>query len=144
MLDVHAQLAILSKGYQANGLIVFDISKHLNRTLRELEKLKSKPGTSEQAFWDEVAKNQNADALGTCQLFDGEEGRKLFKEDREAILDGLAEHLTTRFKAVLDNPILNAMGIVAGDTALVWRSATAKILKHSNRNMYADLPNTLQ
>ena len=37
MLDVHAQLAILSKGYQANGLIVFDISSHLNKTLRAAE-----------------------------------------------------------------------------------------------------------
>ena len=40
MLDVHNQLGILSKGYQSNTLVIFDISKNLNRTLRALEKLK--------------------------------------------------------------------------------------------------------
>ena len=42
MLDVHNQLGILSKGFQSNTLVIFDISKnlYLNRTLRALEKLK--------------------------------------------------------------------------------------------------------
>ncbi len=40
MLDVHNQLGILSKSYQSNSLVIFDISKNLNRTLRALEKLK--------------------------------------------------------------------------------------------------------
>jgi hypothetical protein len=40
MLDVHNQLGILSKGYQSNTLVIFDISKNLNRTLRALEELK--------------------------------------------------------------------------------------------------------
>ena len=42
MLDVHNQLGtcILSKGYQSNTLVIFDISKNLNRTLRALDKLK--------------------------------------------------------------------------------------------------------
>jgi len=35
MLDVHNQLGILSKSYQSNSLIIFDISKNLNRTLRQ-------------------------------------------------------------------------------------------------------------
>ena len=40
MLDVHNQLGILSKSYQSNSLVIFDISKNLNRTLRALDKLK--------------------------------------------------------------------------------------------------------
>ena len=35
MLDVHNQLGILSKSYQSNSLVIFDISKNLNRTLRQ-------------------------------------------------------------------------------------------------------------
>ena len=32
MLDVHHELGVLSKSYQSNNLVVFDISKYLNRT----------------------------------------------------------------------------------------------------------------
>ena len=54
MLDVHAQLAILSKSFQSNSLTVFDIPKNLNRSLRALQKLKDTPGPAEQAFWAEM------------------------------------------------------------------------------------------
>jgi hypothetical protein len=44
MLDVHNQLGtcILSKGYQSNTLVIFDISKNLNRTLRALRSSRKK------------------------------------------------------------------------------------------------------
>ena len=48
MLDVHEQLAILSKSFQSNSLIVFDISKNINKTLSQLKKLANKPGPHEQ------------------------------------------------------------------------------------------------
>ena len=41
-VDVHEQLGILSKSYQSNSLLIFDVSKNLNRTLRTLEKLKKR------------------------------------------------------------------------------------------------------
>ena len=44
MLDVHEQLSILSRSYQGNSLVVFDISRHLNTTLAKLTKLKTTPG----------------------------------------------------------------------------------------------------
>lgn len=38
MLDVHDQLAILSKSFQSNSLIVYDISRNINKTLKQLER----------------------------------------------------------------------------------------------------------
>ena len=111
MLDVHAQLAILSKSFQSNSLTVFDIPKNLNRSLRALQKLKDTPGPAEQAFWAEVSKDDNADVLRTCQLFAGEEGRIDFKNNREAILAELDENLTTRYQKVLDDPVIRSMAI---------------------------------
>ena len=75
MLDVHEQLAILSKSYQSNTLCIFDVSNNLNKTLRALEKLKHKPGSEEANFLAAVAKNDGADCLDTCQLYEGEAGR---------------------------------------------------------------------
>ena len=111
MLDVHEPLAILSKSFQSNALIVFDISKHINKSLRALEKLKSLPGIAESLFLSAVSENNNADVLGTCQLYEGKEGRILLKADRLDIIEALVEHLTARFQKVLDNPILRAMSV---------------------------------
>ena len=109
MLDVHEQLAILSKSYQSNGLTPFDISKHVNRTLRELEKLKSAPRGAEKAFLEQMAKDDGANCLeGACQLFERDEGEPEYKKDRVAIINSLTEHLTSRFKKVLSNPVLMA------------------------------------
>ena len=57
MLDVHHVLAILSKSYQSNALVVFDISRHLNKALSSLKKLKSNPGDEEANFHRECAQN---------------------------------------------------------------------------------------
>ena len=46
MEDVHEQLAILSKSFQSNSLIVYDISRNVNKTLKALQKLGEKVGTS--------------------------------------------------------------------------------------------------
>ena len=64
MLDVHNQLGILSKGYQSNTLVIFDISKNLNRTLRALDKLKKEEscGPEESKFWGFV-NTDDADCL---------------------------------------------------------------------------------
>ena len=72
MLDVHNQLGILSKGYQSNTLVIFDISKNLNRTLRALDKLKKEEscGPEESKFWGFV-NSDDADCLRTCQLEEG-------------------------------------------------------------------------
>ena len=121
MLDIHDQLAILSKSYQSNSLTVFDIPRNLNKTLASLAKLKTTPGSAEVAFLQAVEKDDNADMLRTCQLFDGDEGRKSHKEDRIDVVDALTEHLTTRFKKVLDDPVLQAMG--AFDHRRTWPSS---------------------
>lgn len=106
MLDVHEQLAILSKSYQSNSLVLFDISRNINKTLRALRTLKQVPGPHESELLAACAAEGGADCLRTCQLFDGEEGRKLFKLDREYVLDALTTHLSSRFQKVLDDPIL--------------------------------------
>ena len=111
MLDVHEGLSILSRAYQSNSLTVFDIPRHLNKTLRELEKLKSTQGVHEKAFSTACAENDKAYCLRSCQLFDVEAGRKSFSEDRAAIIDALSEQLTHRFLKVLDDPILQAMSV---------------------------------
>ena len=117
MLDVHEQLSILSRSFQSNALVVFDISRNLNTTLAKLTKLKDKPGEHESQFLKAVAENDNAFCLNTCQLevYDKSEppvdGCDACKEDRIIICDALCEQLTDRFKKVLDNPILQAMAI---------------------------------
>ena len=83
MLDVHHQLAILSKSYQSNSLVVFDVSRNLNRTLRDLRKLKTTPGEEEAKFLAAVKENGNADCIGAaCQLYGGEAGRRKLKDLR--------------------------------------------------------------
>lgn len=62
-------------------------------------------------FKKACAERNDANCLRTCQLFEIEQGRRLFAKDRAAILDALAEHLTERFNKVLDDPVLQAMGI---------------------------------
>ena len=109
MLDVHEQLAILSKSFQSNSLLAFEIAKHVNRTLRALEKLKEARGEHEKAFWVEVRKNEDADVLRTCQLNNGEEGREQLKSDRKQVLEALNHHLIDRYRKVLDNDILRSM-----------------------------------
>ena len=112
MLDVHAQLAILSKSFQSNGLTPFDIAKNLNKTLRELEKIKAAPRTAEKAFLEQMAKNSDANCLeGSCQLYGRDEGEPEYKKDRDNITDGLTEHLTNRFKKVLSDPVLMATAV---------------------------------
>ena len=114
MLDVHEQLSILSRSYQSNALVVFDISRHLNRSLKALEKIKTKPGEHERAFLTAVAEN-DANCLRMCKLeiydAEGTDGRKAFQEDRITICDALCKQLTERFQKVLDNPILQAMAV---------------------------------
>ncbi|KOO33057.1 zinc finger protein 862 [Chrysochromulina tobinii] len=112
MLDVHNQLGILSKGFQSNTLVIFDISKNLNRTLRSLEKLKKEEscGPEESKFWGFV-NTDDADCLRTCQLEEGESGRKALKTDRIEVIDALSSHLVERFQKVLDDPILEAFSI---------------------------------
>jgi hypothetical protein len=109
MLDVHEQLSILSRSFQSNSLVVYDVSRNINKTLKVLQKLNSKPGEQEASFWVEVKKDQEADVLRTCQLKDGVLGRDLFKEDRKQVLNALDDHLIERFAKVLDDPVLLAL-----------------------------------
>ena len=109
MLDVHDQLAILSKSFQSNSLLVFDIAKNVNKTLRALKKLLDTPAENEKQFWIEVKKDDSANVLRTCHLSDGEEGRIAFKEDRKQVIDALDSHLIERYLKVLDNDVLKSM-----------------------------------
>ena len=112
MLDVHHELGVLSKSYQSNNLVVFDISKYLNRTLRSLEKLKNQTtcGPEETKFWNAVTIG-DADCLRTCQLDGGEAGRTELKTDRAEVVDALHSHLVERFQKVLDDPTLEAFAV---------------------------------
>eukprot|EP00967_Tisochrysis_lutea_P157268 scaffold318792_cov24-Tisochrysis_lutea.AAC.1 len=67
------------------------------RRLLALKKLIDVPGPAEQESMNECAENGDANCLGTCQLYDVEEGRKALKEDRVAIIDALTDELTSRF-----------------------------------------------
>lgn len=109
MLDVHEQLTILSKSFQSNSLVVFDIGKNVNKTLRALQKLLETPGKNEKEFLIEVKKDEGADILRTCQLKDGEEGRAMFKIDRKQVLESLNDHLIERYHKVLDNDVLKSL-----------------------------------
>ena len=109
MLDVHNDLAILSKSFQSNSLLVFDIAKNVNKTLKSLEKLQDAAGVQEKLFWAEVKKDEDADVLRTCQLSDGEAGRVQFKSDRKQVTGALTDHLIKRYKKVLDDPVLKNM-----------------------------------
>lgn len=111
MLDVHNQLAILSKTFQAKSLIISDISKGVNKSLRALRALKEAPGEHEAAFYKVIEDSPGTDQLTTCPLYDGEVGRPLFKDDRAFLLDELADDIGKRFAKVLENPVLQAFGV---------------------------------
>jgi hypothetical protein len=110
MLDVHHQLAILSKAFQSNSLVVIDISKNVNKTLKALKKLLDTPGEHEASFMSAIKETNDKplDMLRTCQLTDGDSGRDLFKQDRKQIVESLNEHLIERYQKVLDDPVLQA------------------------------------
>ena len=52
-----------------------------------------------------------ADCLRTCQLEEGESGRKALKTDRIEVIDALSSHLVERFLKGLDDPVLEAFSI---------------------------------
>jgi hypothetical protein len=135
MLDVHDQLATLSKSFQSNSLLVFDISKNVNKTLRALQKLQDTPSENEKLFWTEVKKDESADVMRTCHLIDGEEGRAAFKVDRKQVIDALDRHLIERYQKVLDNNVLKSMS--AFDHRY-WPSAGSN-LQGANDEQISDL-----
>ena len=106
MLDLHEQLATLSKSYQSNSLVVFDVSRNLNKTLRALDKLKSTPGREEAKFHTAVAEHEGANCLSTCQLYDPDQSQ--LTNERTDIIDSLDKFLIERFQKTLEDPILDA------------------------------------
>ena len=111
MLDVHDQLGILSKSFQSNSLLIFDVPANINKTLRALKKLKETPGPNERQFWVEVRKIDGADMFHSAQLTDGVDGRTHFKSDRLQVLQSLDDHLIKRYQKVLDNNVLQSMSV---------------------------------
>ena len=111
MLDVHDQLAIISKSFQSNSLIVYDISRNINKTLKQLKKLSEGKGSTEASFWAEVKETTSSgrDMLRTCQLVDGTTGREALKIDRKQVLNALDAHLIERYQKVLNDPVLLAL-----------------------------------
>ena len=132
MLDTHEQLAILSKSFQSNSLIVFDISKNVNKTLAQLKKLTDRPGQHEQILISKLDENDGANMYHTCQIVGRDEGELLVKEDRKTVLDALDRHFISRFQKVLDDPVLKAMSIFdhrywPGDNDALKASYTAEL-----------------
>ena len=112
MLDVHNILSILSRTFQSNKLVIFDVPRNINKALRSLDKLRQTPGDTEASFNAAVAKDSDADVWGgTCRLYDGEEGRKQMKVLRIQVIDGLQKHLTSRFEKVLDNETFKNLSV---------------------------------
>eukprot|EP00966_Prymnesium_polylepis_P330579 7386210-Prymnesium_polylepis.1 len=112
MLDLHTQLAIFSKGNQAKSLIISDLTKNINNNTAALRKLKDSPGVNETAFNAKMAETEAADVWpGIGQLYDGEEGRRLFLEDRVVLLEHVSTDITIRFGKVLSDPHLQAFAV---------------------------------
>ena len=82
MYDVHVLLTLLSEKFQKNSLIISQLTRGINKSLRNLAKLKETPGQHEKAFLEELAENDAEDVLRDAQLLDGEEGRAAMLEDR--------------------------------------------------------------
>ena len=78
--DIHRELKILSESFQSNALVIADVSRNLNKSLHSLKKMKATPGEHEAKFRIEIAKDDGADCLATCQLFDADDAT--FKELR--------------------------------------------------------------
>ena len=108
MHDVYQQLSIMSKGLQANSLILSDVSNYVSRTVRALMKLKDHPGVKEAWLNAECAKDEGANVLDTSalQVYDGVD--EDMSCDRTQVLTALKLHLESRFTKVLDHPILQA------------------------------------
>ena len=83
MMDVHTQLAILSKAFQSNSLLVSDVAKDVNRSLRVLQDLLTSAGSVEKTFHAECAKDESACVLRTCALYDRDRDLDLFNDDRK-------------------------------------------------------------
>eukprot|EP00966_Prymnesium_polylepis_P081890 1896776-Prymnesium_polylepis.1 len=62
MLDLHSQLAILSKGNQAKSLIISDLSRNVNNNAKALSKLLSSAGEEEATLNAIMGKSDGSDA----------------------------------------------------------------------------------
>eukprot|EP00966_Prymnesium_polylepis_P083793 1940396-Prymnesium_polylepis.1 len=111
MLDVYSELAILSKSFQSNSLILSDISKNVVKCTRSLKKLIDSPGSKEMWFRTECEKDEGANCLDTCRLELSEDDEQKLQEDRKSTIDALTSHLQQRYTKVLDNPILQAFAV---------------------------------
>ena len=116
MLDVHEQLSFLSKAFQGNRLVLVDIPRLVNKSLRALEKLGKSRGKYLLGFYEQVSVDDSADILGhqggtrTCHLEDGEQGRIDLKSDIQQVITALNDHISTRYAKVLDNELIQATG----------------------------------
>jgi hypothetical protein len=74
--------------------------------LHSLKKMKATPGEHEAKFRIEIAKDDDANCLATCQLYDADDAT--FKQLRSDIIDALDKFLVSRFVKTLEDPILDA------------------------------------
>lgn len=111
MLDVYEQLAIMSKGLQSNSLIISDVRKYVVKTTRGLSKVSDNPGTKEAWLAEQCAKDGGANNLGTCALQVYDDIDEDLKRDRAYVITALKDQLHSRFKKVLDHPVLQAFAV---------------------------------
>ena len=101
MLDLHSQLAILSKGFQAKSLILSDLAKNVNNNTAALRKLSSTPGENEETFNKTI---DDADVWpGIGQLYEAAAGKVAFQQDRSDMVQYACEDIISRFGKVLDD-----------------------------------------
>ena len=111
MLDAFAVAARLSCSQQANDVTLFNMIDNVCIALRSLSVLQTGPGKNEAEFLSDCAKDGGADIYRGAAVTDGEKGRVTCRGDRAVVLQSLKDHLTTRFKDVLDQPEIQAYSI---------------------------------
>ena len=107
MQDIYGQLAILCKGWQANSLIISDVVKYVNKTLRAIMKVTVSLGQKEAWLKAACAKDEDANVLDTCALqMLCEDVDEDISTDSTQVLTALKLHIESRFTKVLDHSML--------------------------------------
>ena len=102
--DIETTLKFLSLAFQGEDLTPSSLEQGLNRTLEQLEEMKTVNGKSLAKFYQDF--DQDTEEFEGFNLEDREKGQDMFDLDRRDLLESVVVYIHGRFDSLLANPVL--------------------------------------
>ena len=102
--DIETTLKFLSLAFQGEDLTPSSLEQGLNRTLEQLEEMKTVNGKSLAKFYQDF--DQDTEEFEGFNLEDREKGQDMFDLDRRDLLESVVLYIHGRFDSLLANPVL--------------------------------------